>query len=230
MRIRITVMTLAATAIFGVGLTSAQAAPPNSANPSVAVDPAGRSTSIDVAAADKILKGLRHELAANESLNSYLESVTGEAVPVGYTATQLTFREFGRDLHETDRHSWYAVFTYVLVDEAGDDKGGGRVLKMSYDSMQQRTASSEVEAYSGNDELAMAAARTFRQAAAEFDAFLAATFPGQDRYFDNVVYRQPSDPRQRDRAPLYIFHVAGDDDQSFYGLNAETGEIFDMHM
>ena len=96
-----------------------QAAPPAAPNLSIGVDAAASKSSIDVAAADKILKGLRHELAANESLNSYLESVTGEAVPVGYTATQLTFREFGRDLHETDRHSWYAVFTYVLVDEAG---------------------------------------------------------------------------------------------------------------
>lgn len=221
---------MAATAVFSVGLTSAQAAPPAAPNLSIGVDAAASKSSIDVAAADKILKGLRHELAANESLNSYLESVTGEAVPVGYTATQLTFREFGRDLHETDPHSWYAVFTYVLVDEAGDDEGGGRVLTMSYDAMQQRTASSGTELYSGNDELALAPARTFQQAAAEFDAFLAATFPGQDRYFNNVVYRQPSDPRQRDRAPLYIFHVAGDDDQSFYALNAVTGEIFDMHM
>ena len=48
---------------------------------------------------------------------------------------------------------------------------------MSYDAMQQRTASSGTELYSGNDELALAPARTFQQAAAEFDAFLAATFP-----------------------------------------------------
>lgn len=183
---------------------------------------------LSFAQGDRILAELRNELASNRDKTKWVEEITGMAIEPGYTVTELTFRELGSN-EGAEESTWRAVMTYVLVDPNGDDRAGGRNLYFDYTSATDRSVTTDAEQYAGNDELPLAPKRSFAQAERELTEWIAQAFPGEDRTFDAVVLRKPiKTPFFENKYPLYVVHIAGDDDQTYYALDTVTGEISEM--
>lgn len=184
---------------------------------------------IDVGDGDRILAGLRQELRSNQDPTRMIERLTGMDIAPGYRATELTFREIGTtDDHE--QPGWRAVFTYLLVDADGDEHGGARNLYFDYAPDAERTVTTDAEQYAGNDELTLSPKRSFQTASNEMSAWLTESEGVTAPEFDMVVLRKPIEtPHFENKNPVYVFHVVGDSENTFYGLDSVTGEAFPMN-
>lgn len=184
---------------------------------------------INFADGDQILGQLRHELSSNQDQTRWIEQITGMRIEEGYRAHELTFRELGY-LGEDGKSSWLAVFTYVLVDPAGDDAGGARGLYLEYKTPADREVTTDAEAFSGDAELTLTPGLTFARAEKLLLAHLQEE-RGTEVELDNVVLRKPNEtPHHENPHPLYVVHVAGDSLQEYYYIDTVTGEMGPMEM